>query len=96
MTEQEQYELLIEQFIEREKLSVTIIEEEAKVNSLVAVSIYEEWEKYHDEIFWHNAIYEISFMDEVPTPVRIMKEFDISLYFATKIFDYYIELVNDK
>ena len=40
--------------------------------------------------------YEISFMEEPPTVVRIMSEFNISMYFATKLFNYYMELVNDQ
>ncbi len=53
--------------------------------------LVDEWEKYHDEVFFHNAIYEISYMDEVPTVQRISREFGISLTFASILLDYYLE-----
>ena len=93
MTYQEQYEKLIEYFIEREKLSVSEIQKEAKAGFKIAAAVYEEWKNYHDEVYWHNCIYEISFMEEPATPVRIMIEFGISLYFAQKLFDYYMEII---
>ena len=93
MTKEEKYEQLIEQFIERKELSVATIQKEGKVGVRLAAKVYQEWKKYHDEVFWHGCIYEISFMDEVPTPVRIMKEFAISLYFAQKLFEKYMEMI---
>ena len=94
MTYQEQYEKLIERFIEEKELSIVRIQKEAKAGFKIASAVYKEWKKYHDEIYWHNAIYEISFMEEVPTPGRIMDEFHISYYFAKKLYDYYIEVAN--
>ena len=92
MTYQEKYEELINRFIERKDLSISTIQKEAKAGFKIASKIYQEWKNYHDEVYWHGCIYEISFMEEVPTPVRIMKEFDISLYFAQKLFDCYMEV----
>ena len=93
MTKEEKYEKLIEQFIERKELSVATIQKESKAGLKIATKVYQEWKNYHDEVFWHGCIYDISFMDEVPTPVRIMKEFDISLYFAQKLFEKYMEMI---
>ena len=93
MTKEEKYEKLIEQFIERKELSVATIQIESKAGLKIATKVYQEWKKYHDEVFWHGCIYDISFMDEVPTPVRIMKEFDISPYFAQKLFEKYMEMI---
>lgn len=95
MKQVEVYEKLIEKYLEKESLTISEILNNEKVDLELTNKIYEEWKKYHDEIFWHNAIYEISFMDEVPTPVRIQKEFDISYYFANKLFEYYMEVVNE-
>lgn len=92
MTYQEQYEELINRFIERKVLSIATIQKEAKAGFKIAAEVYEEWKNYHDEVYWHNCIYEISFMEEVPTPARIMNEFGISLYFAQKLFDYFMEV----
>ncbi len=94
MTKEEKYEELITKFIERKKLSVSEIQKKGKAGIQLAVRVYNEWKNYHDKVYWHNAIYQISFMDEVPTPVRIMKEFDISYYFAEKLFEQYMEAVN--
>ena len=93
MTYQEQYEKLIEQFIERQALTVSKIQKEAKVGFKIAAVVYQEWKNYRDEVYWHNCIYEISFMEEPPTSARIMSEFGISLYFAQKLFDYYMEII---
>lgn len=93
MTYQEKYEQLIERFIERKSLSIAIMQKEAKVGIRLAGKVYEEWKNYHDEIYWHNAIYEMSFMNEVVTPTRIMNEFGVSYYFAKKLFDYYLEQI---
>ena len=93
MTKEEKYEELITRFIERKKLSVSEIQKKGKVGVQIAMKVYKEWKNYHDEVYWHNAIYEISFMDDIPTPIRIMDEFDISYYFAKKLFDYYMEVI---
>ena len=96
MTYQEKYESLIELFIERTELSVLTIQKEAKAGFRIASAVYKEWKNYHDEVYWHNCIYEISFMDEVPTTARIMREFNVSYYFAQKLFDYYMEVANER
>lgn len=92
MTFQEQYERLIELFIERENLSIIKIQNEAKVRYNIAEEVYEEWQKYHDEEYWSYAMSEISHMDEVPTPIRIMCLLDISYYFSQKLLEYYLEM----
>ena len=94
MTKQEKYESLIEKFIESKKLSIVQIQKEGKVGFTLASQVYNEWKNYNDEVYWHGCIYGISFMDDIPTPVRIMDKFEISYYFAQKLFDYYMEVAN--
>jgi hypothetical protein len=94
MTYQEQYEKLIEKFINRKRLSISTIQKEGRTGFRIAKAIYQEYLNYHDEIYWHNAIYEISFMGDIPTPARIMNKFKISYYFANKLFNYYMEIAN--
>ena len=96
MTYQEKHEELINRFIERKRLSIGEIQRKGKTSFKLASAVYREWKNYHDELYWHNAIYEMSFMEEPPTVARIMNEFGVSMYFATKLFDYYMELVNDQ
>ena len=48
---------------------------------------------YHDELFFHQAMYEISDMDEVPTATRIMDMFDICYYFASYLLKEYMEMI---
>lgn len=48
---------------------------------------------YHDELFYHQAMYEISGMDEVPTVTRIMDMFDICYYFASYLLKEYMEMI---
>ena len=93
MTYQDKFEELVSEYIDQETISVLRIQKEKKVGFKLAYQVYKEWHHYHDEIFWHNAIYEISFMEEPPTPSRIMNEFDISYYFAKELFDYYMEII---
>ena len=93
MTREEKYEELITRFIERKRLSVSEIQKKGKAGVQLAMKVYKEWKQYRDEVYWHNAIYEISFMDDVPTPTRIMKKFNISYYFAKKLFDSYMEVI---
>lgn len=94
MTYQEKYEELINRFIERKDLSIANIQKEAKVGFKIASAVYGEWLLYHSDVFWHSCIYEMSFMEEPPTPARIMDKFLISYYFAQKLFDRYMEEVN--
>ena len=93
MTKHEEYEEIIAHFIERKRLTVSEIQKKGKAGIRLAAKVYNEWKKYHDDVFWHNAIYEMSFMEEPPTPMRIMVEFDISYYFAKRLFDYYMEMI---
>ena len=93
MTYQDKFEELVSEYIDQETLSVLRIQKEKKVGFKLAYQVYKEWRHYHDEVFWHNAIYEISFMFDIPTPARIMDKFDISYYFANKLFMYYMEVI---
>lgn len=93
MTTKDKYESLIEKYIEKEKISISEIQKKEKVPYPLAEKLYIEWKNYHDEVFWHNAIYEISFMSDIPTPARIMDKFEISYYFANKLFMYYMEVI---
>ena len=95
MTYQEQYEELINRFIKEKDLSIEKIKKEGNASLELAKNVYNEWKNYHDEVYWHNAIYEISFMDEVPTPARIMNLLNISYCFAKELFDYFMEVAND-
>lgn len=94
MTYQERFERQIERFIERKKLSISIIQKEGHTSFKIAKQVFKEWRNYHDEIYWHNVIYEIGFMEDIPTPARIMDEFKVSFYFANKLFEYYMEVCN--
>ena len=93
MTPEEEYEQLIEKHIEKKELTIAEIIKESEVEYPIAERVYLEWKSYHDEVFWHNCIYEISFMDEVITPFRISRELGLSLYFSIKLFNYYMEII---
>ena len=86
----ENYEELIKKYLEKEELTIEeIIKDDVDENT--TKQIYEEWEKYHDEIFFHNAMYEMSYWDEPPTVNRIVNEFSICEYFASILLEYYLE-----
>ena len=53
--------------------------------------LFEELQRYNDEVFFHNALYELSFEEEPPTIARIMGKFDVSYILAEKIFEFYME-----
>ena len=83
-------ELLIE-CLKKKRLSVAWIQKQLKVSFQVAAALYEEAKNYNDEVFMHNALYELSFEDEPPTIARIMDKFDVSFLLADKIFEFYME-----
>ena len=95
MTYQEKYESLMEKYIKKKKVTISGLQKKEKLPYPLAEKLYIEWKNYHDELYWHNAVYEISFMEEPPTPARIMDMFNISYCFAKKLFDYYIEVSNE-
>lgn len=96
-TYNERFEELIPLYIELDKApSISQIQKDNGIGFKMAGAIYQEWLNYHDEVFWHNCIYEMSFMEEPPTPGRIMSAFNVSYYFAKKLFDRFIEVVNDR
>ena len=48
---------------------------------------------YHDELFYHSAMYEISGFEEVPTVERIMDMFDVCLFIASFLLEEYLEMI---
>ena len=48
---------------------------------------------YHDELFYHSAMYEISGFDEVPTVERIMGMFDVCSFIAVFLLEEYLEMI---
>ena len=75
----------------RKRLSVSWIQKQLKASFQVAAILYEETKNYNDEVFMHNALYELSFEEEPPTIARIMNKFDVSFLLADKIFQFYME-----
>lgn len=92
---QMRYEELIEKYLKNNNIDLEKLIKDEGIAKDLAEKIYSEWKNYHDEVFWHNAIYEISFMEEPPTPGRIMNEFQISYVFAEALYNYYMEVAND-
>ena len=88
-----EFDDLLKECLKKKRLSVSWIQKQLKVSFKVAVSLYEEAKNYNDEIFMHNALYELSFEEEPPTPARIMEEFNVSYSLAKKIFDNYMEAI---
>ena len=71
--------------------SISWMQKEWGLSFQKAKTLYEELERYSDEVFFHNAMYELSFEEEPPTIARIMNKFDASYFLAEKIFEFYME-----
>ena len=91
MNKFEKYENLVQIFIERDKLSISIIQKEAKIGFKLASKVYSEWKNIRNFEYRIMMFKEFDNMEDIPTPIRISKEFDISLYLANKLFDDYMD-----
>ena len=86
-----EFDTLFKELINLKSPSMARIQKKKNLSFQQAKTLYEEYLRYNDEVFMHNALYELSFEDEPPTIARIMNKFDVSYYLAEKIFDYYME-----
>ena len=86
-----EYDTIFKQLINLKKPSVAIIQRKWKLSFQKAKELYEEVSNYHNEVFIHSVIYELSFWEEPPTVARIMREFNVSYSFAQKLLDIYLE-----
>ena len=86
-----EFDNLLKQCIDQKKLSVSWIQRHFRLSFQKAGLLFQEAERYNDEVFFHNALYELSFMEEPPTIARIMDVFGVSFLLASKIFDFYME-----
>lgn len=87
------FDELLKECLKKKRLSVSWIQKQFKASFQMANALYEEVKKYNDEVFVHNALYELSFEEEPPTIARIMNIFNISFLLAKKIFDNYMEVI---
>ena len=85
------YDAMLLECIHQENATITWIKKRWHLSYQKAKTLYEETKKYHDEVFYHRALYELSFMEEPPTVARIMREFDVSYLLAQKVFEFYLE-----
>ena len=86
-----EFDELLKECLKKKRLSVAWIQKQLKVSFQVAATLYGEAKNYNNEVFMHNALYELSFEDEPPTIARIMDKFDVSFLLADKIFEFYME-----
>lgn len=86
-----EFDELLKKCIDQKKLSVSWIQKSFHMSFQKAKILYQEAKCYNDEVFFHNALYELSFMEEPPTIARIMNTFGVSFLLASKIFDFYME-----
>ena len=87
----DEFDAYLKQCIARKKVSISWIQKRFKLSFQKAKCVYEEALNFNDEVFLHNALYELSFMDEPPTIARIMGLFHVSYLLANKIFEFYME-----
>ena len=88
-----EFDELLKECLKKKRLSVSWIQKQFKVSFQMAMALYEETNNYNDEVFMHNALYELSFEEEPPTIARIMNSFNVSFLLAKKIFDNYMEVI---
>lgn len=88
-----EFDELLKDCLKKKRLSVSWIQKQLKVSFQIAAVLFEETNNYNDEVFIHNALYELSFEEEPPTIARIMNNFNVSFLLAKKIFDNYMEVI---
>ena len=86
-----EFDTIFNEIAEIKVLSVAWIQTKWKLSFQKAKALYEEWLRYNDEVFFHNALYELSFEEEPPTIARIIRKFQASYPLAKKIYEFYTE-----
>ena len=89
-----EFDDIFKECIKRKRLSVSSIQKRWKLGIRKATMIYEEYKNYNDEVFLHNAYYEISFLEEAQTVARIMSLLNVSYVFAQKLLEDYLEMTS--
>ena len=88
----DEFDAIFKRLINLKNPSVAKIQTRWKLSFKKAKVLYEEISNYHDEVFIHNVIYELSFCEEPPTIARIMREFNVSYPFAEILLEKYLEV----
>ena len=84
-----EFDAMLKECLTQEKLTHTWIKQKWNLSKSKADCLYEEAKKFNDEVFFHGALYELSFMDEPPTVARIMSMLDISYLLAKRVLEFY-------
>lgn len=87
----DEFDELLKKCLAKNNLSVSWIQKELGLSFPKAAVLYQEAKNYNDEVFLHNALYELSFLDEPVTITRIMNFFDVSYLLAQRIYGFYQE-----
>lgn len=86
-----EFDEILKQCLNEKTLKISWIQKQFNLSYQKAKLIYEEANNFDDEIFMHNALYELSFEEEPPTIARIMGKFKVSYLLAEKIYEFYME-----
>lgn len=84
---------IMELYVNSKSGSTDDVYEKYHLTKLEKEELIRQLSMYHDELFFHSAMYEISYMEDVPTTIRIMDKFDICSYFANYLLDSYLEMI---
>ena len=82
---------ILEPLLEHKHADPKMIEKMYQVPRWQSLILCQEYENYHDEVFLHNCLYELSFEEEPPTIARIMRKFNVSYTLAKRIYEFYME-----
>ena len=82
---------ILEQLLKHKQINPKMIEKMYQVPRWKSVILYQEYENYHDEVFLHNCLYELSFKEEPATIARVMRKFNVSYTLAKRIYEFYME-----
>lgn len=86
----DEFDTMLSECVAQEKLTIAWIRKKWNLSYQKAKCLYDEANNYNDEVFFHGALYELSFMEEPPTVARIMSMFGTSYLLAQKVFEYYL------
>ena len=86
-----EFDNYLRECFERKEVTLKWIKKHFKLSLEEAKVVHEENLRFEDDVFLHNTLYELSFMEETPTIGRIISKFEVSYLLAKHIYDFYME-----
>ena len=86
-----EFDAIFQKCLNRKNITISWIQKHFKMSFQKATILYQEAKAYDDELFLHSTKYELSFLEEPPTPARAMEMFNISYPLAKRVIENFME-----